>query len=123
MSETYQLSIGSASHGSLRTTDLLWACCAIMNDIVDKNAVDPPRDYQSFKAVLDTSRYWAKLSAVEHGETEDAADALAQAMDIIQEYCPPYTYFGMHEGDGQISDVGSIMRHWKTANASGLSFQ
>jgi hypothetical protein len=108
------LKTGSYSHGTLRACDLA------------STLADMLRDMQH-----DDSALLADLDAIaEHGDCDDldecdalddsARDALREtlesademisdAMDVLQDYAPPFCYVGFHEGDG--SDLGVWFNH------------
>lgn len=88
-------SLGSISHGTMRPVDLLEA-------------------FSSELRTLDTECLHAALLAevsevldMLEGEDEqaeqaeqDASELVCSLEDALQEYAPPYAYFGSHPGDG-----------------------
>ena len=87
--------VGSISHGTLRQPDLL-------NAFADTLA--------SFDRTFDDSEAKALATLLEidsdycAGLTDIAAEVLNDMDARLQEYAPPYCYFGASEGDG--SDFG-----------------
>lgn len=79
----HKAQFGSIINGTLRTEDLLPAFCEELRML--RGALP--------KSVL------RDLSAVKRGELtgEDVLDGL---FDLLEEYAPPYAYFGANEGDG-----------------------
>ena len=88
-----QAQIGPISEGTLRTQDLLEA----FTDALE--ALDTEGIHAGIVAdvdeLLDTDPdEWTD------GQDEDAAGNLALVFDALQDYAPPFCYFGAHEGDG-----------------------
>lgn len=82
------LKLGTISHGTMRLEDLIPAFVESLRD-VDPESI-PVLEYDS-KSINDS--YW-----------DDADGVLEDLFDALNEYCPPYCYFGAHDGDG--SDYG-----------------
>lgn len=90
--------LGTISHGTLRTEDLLHAFAdeleAIGSESKDSQLVDEAR------AVLTLSQAgWTDIR-----DSEEAAELVNALQDALNEYAPSYCYFGTNEGDG--SDFG-----------------
>lgn len=85
----YETSIGSISHGTLRTEDLL----ETFSDELARCAPDNPLVAEAH-AMLDQ---W-------DDNGPDSNDLVGELMEALEEYAPSYCYFGAHEGDG--SDFG-----------------
>lgn len=86
---TYQASIGTISHGTLRSEDLL---SAFADELERLDSADKPNRY-----LIDQAR---KCEA----DDADAMDIINELIDALNECAPPYCYFGTNEGDG--SDFG-----------------
>ena len=85
------LAIGSYSHGSLRAQDL----------------ADTLRDMLLSLEHTESDTIVRELGAIVDDEGRDEehdSEVLNDAMDILQDYAPPFCYVGMHDGDG--SDLG-----------------
>lgn len=85
------LPIGSISHGTLRTEDLLDSFRDALAEL-DNPCVDGIME----NADLDDDSCYA--------DTENNRELLNSLFDQLNDHCPPYCYFGAHEGDG--SDFG-----------------
>lgn len=84
--------IGSVSHATLRPEDLLPAFA----DTLETLARDFKRARQYRKLI--------KEARSVDPESDDAPEVLSELEDALQEFAPPYFYFGAHPGDG--SDFG-----------------
>lgn len=83
-----QATIGSVSHGTMRSEHLLPRFLDVLEELDSAAAED-------FRAS------WTE----EELEDEELADmAVEELFDIIEQYAPPFCYFGAHAGDG--SDFG-----------------
>lgn len=93
--------IGSISHGTLRTQDLLRACA----DTLETFGTPQIEPYHGSCLVSD-AREWADRLDGEPTpqEQEQAESILCDISDRLNDLAPEGTYFGMHEGDG--SDLG-----------------
>lgn len=106
------LSIGSISSGTLRQEDLIPAYVSAVEDLIDAIATNAPTDLESQQEHVQTSkRLTDMLAAIEKRQEEEgyydseAADFDAEELtETLNEFCPQYTYFGSHEGDG--ADIG-----------------
>lgn len=85
---TKYLTTGTHSHGTLRSEDLA-ECFADLLESMNHNDA----------ALIDDLR-----AICERGEDPTDCEVIGEAIDALQEYCPPYCYFGTNEGDG--SDFG-----------------
>lgn len=104
-----QAAIGSISHGTLRTEDLLSEFSSELDWQCRRNG-----NYFSLPENREEGRKIHELCGEcqdqyeEDGETlkdEDAASALVEELsDALEQFAPAYCYFGAHEGDG--SDFG-----------------
>ena len=86
-------SFGSVSTGTLRTADLLDAFADELEYQVQCNAELPLSHRESLLNMV-----WdAREIDPDH---EDADEILNDLQDALQEFAPPYSYFGANEGDG-----------------------
>ena len=88
-----QFQLGSISTGTLRTEDLLPVFTATMRQFLTDNG--------------HKSIYVERAETIIRNDFYDmelADELVGTLMDGIQGYCPPFVYFGAHEGDG--SDFG-----------------
>lgn len=85
------LPIGSISHGTLRDQDLAQAIYDALRSTGDRK---------------DSDLIMRELFHVANGddESEFASEIVNDGIDALSDYCPPFCYAGMHEGDG--SDLG-----------------
>jgi hypothetical protein len=79
--EPVYLELGSVSCGTMLEEDLIPRFLYALEGVDPAKAEEVRRDY------------------AEEIEQNDP-DFYSELFDILQEYCPPYTYFGAHPGDG-----------------------
>ena len=98
-----QFQLGSISTGTLRTEDLL---PAFADTLEDRGST-----YESAPDMWDSIRKYRTLIDEDMLDTIDTdsqcllAELINETLfDALQEYCPPFVYFGTLEGDG--SDFG-----------------
>lgn len=96
--------IGSISHGTLRTEDLI-------------------QEFIYTLKQLDTEKQYAKLieeaEAITDFESEEAEEILNEDLfNALNELAPPYFYFGAHEGDG--ADFGFWLSEDSLVDFDGL---
>jgi len=93
------LELGTVSHGTMRTEDLI---PVFLNTL---------RSFDSENQLFDEWKH--EIRDIEDGWIErDPVNADAMLDDLFEslnEWCPPYCYFGSHEGDG--SDYGCWLDH------------
>jgi hypothetical protein len=89
--------LGSVSHGTLRTEDLLDAFAYELEYHVSKNEWSSPEGRatrDAHMAIIGAAR------EIEDYDSEEAAYILDELTDALNEFAPPYCYFGANEGDG-----------------------
>jgi hypothetical protein len=96
-------SLGSISHGTCRTEDLLETFVRELEYHVSRNA----EEWCSDNGRKDRDRLMvliAEAYGIEDFESEEARDIACELQDELNMFAPPYCYFGSNEGDG--SDFG-----------------
>lgn len=91
--------IGSISHATLRTGDLLEAFAFELERLNGKRAVGAP--HSALHILISDALEWDEDKA---DPDDTGPDMVAELIDALGEHAPPYCYFGAHEGDG--SDFG-----------------
>jgi hypothetical protein len=91
-------SVGSISHCTLRTEDLLSAYAAELEYQIQRNA----EEWCSDEGRKQRDAYLRLLGAADWLDgSEDNADALVTELsDALEHFAAPYCYFGANEGDG-----------------------
>lgn len=100
------VTLGSISHGTMVTEHLISAFVEELQRIVGKNATQAEDVLiGEANAYLERDSLNADEESLVVDDSEDAGDDILNALfDTLNEYAPPYAYFGAHEGDG--SDYG-----------------
>lgn len=98
---THKPTIGSISHGTLKTDDLLEAFGWELQHI---ESVTAEHLELARKARELSHAYSFASDDITAGDEDHAADLVHDLQDALQEYAPPFCYFGSTEGDG--SDFG-----------------
>jgi hypothetical protein len=95
--------VGSVSSGSLRREDLIPAFLDAFEDIY--NDAGPTLADKPCRILVNT--IYKRISVSEDSATsydyyaDECSDHdLAELIDLLQEFAPPYCYFGSHPGDG-----------------------
>ena len=96
--------LGSISSGTLRTADLLDAFADALESIIDGEQ-GARADVGRFEQLISDARAWLEreqLESADSGGDHDGngGDLVEELADALQEFAPPYCYFGAHEGDG-----------------------
>lgn len=91
----YYLDIGTVSHGTMRTIDLLESLSDALDELLTSR-VERSLIYEARRAIKAHSSN--KLRHI------DGADIVSALFDALDAHCPAYCYFGAIEGDG--SDYG-----------------
>lgn len=95
-------SFGTVSHGTLQTGDLLDSFASELEYHVQRNA----EEWCSDAGRKERDRFMALIGNARETDPEDefASEIVDELFDALQQFAPPYAYFGAHEGDG--SDFG-----------------
>lgn len=90
-----KVSLGSISHGTMRPEDLIETFADVLESLdVDKAYTDLIQECNAMMGRLDEGDLTEK-------EIDDLGYLInEQLFDALNEFCPPYTYFGAHPGDG-----------------------
>lgn len=116
-------SFGSISHGTLRADDLLESFADELEYHVRCNTdCLSVQDVVRFGNLINEARAESAKFSSDEGDDDaedfgdNAAEMVLELQDALQEFAPPYAYFGAHEGDG--ADFG----FWLLSNAIDFSF-
>ena len=92
-----KVTIGTVSEGTLRTEDLLEAFSTELTHL----AKQVPQHQQHLALVFEAQTEFEEDTADWDDDTIDKAGyVLDELQDALNEYCPPFVYFGAHPGDG-----------------------
>ena len=94
--------LGSISHGTLRTQDLIPAFLEALREIGEHDETASAQ-YQQF-LLSPWHTYIGEDDDSEWWDSEDAAFLLEHLIETLEEHAPPYAHFGSNEGDA--SDFG-----------------
>jgi hypothetical protein len=106
-------SIGTISHGTLRTVDLIEAFSEELEDLTRADDRYPCANANPANALIDRCGAWLDEDSdyCDEGTREPSedhedvgAELVQELSDALQDYAAPYCYFGTTEGDG--SDFG-----------------
>lgn len=102
-------SFGSVSSGTMRTEDLLSALSAeLAYQMSCQTKRFPRREYRKLINLADR---------VSENDPDDiGSEVVEELFDALEQFAPPYAYFGAHEGDG--ADYG----YWLSSDAIEYSF-
>lgn len=93
---TYKATMGSISHGTLRTPDLLETFA---------NELERLDHDKTHSALIERARSdWNNLDQMDSDGDEESSETVNELIDALNEFAPPFCFFGAHEGDG--SDFG-----------------
>ncbi len=87
--------IGSVSHGTMRTEDLIPIFVERLNDLNKERYARLDNMLSEIEQRMEREDYYA---------SEDAGYDLEALFEALNEYAPPFCFFGAHTGDG--SDYG-----------------
>ena len=116
-----QFQLGSISTGTLRPEDLLTSFadkldsfdCKAFYSKVGKDSFELYYPSELIFSAYRCRNYYQEQELGSNPTIEEDAEYLVneQLPDALQEYCPPFVYFGTHEGDG--ADFG----FWADSNS------
>jgi hypothetical protein len=97
----YKATVGSISSGTLRTADLVESFAWELKQLI---ASDPPV-VPLYTALLARVENWdgADTTAEDFSESDydsEGSGLVDELTTALEEFAPPYCYFGTHEGDG-----------------------
>lgn len=94
------LTIGSVSHGTMRTEDLLPVFLDLLEEVAGAG------EHESL--IMDANN-WIDRDDDDDEDTEEedfqdheatGSEIVNELIDALDQYCPAYCYFGAHPGDG-----------------------
>jgi hypothetical protein len=94
----YKATIGTISHGTLRTVDLVDAFASELEALARGPSITANE-----ALLVRESQQWLELEE-DNRDEEEGSEIVNALMDALNEHAPPYCYFGANEGDG--SDFG-----------------
>lgn len=97
--KAYKARIGSISHGTLRTEDLLDAFAG---------EIDGCKLSRAQRKLVNEAHAWLAQDE-DTRDDENGSTMVEELSDVLNELAPPYVYFGTLEGDG--SDFGFWPAH------------
>jgi hypothetical protein len=102
----HSVKLGSISHGTLRTADLLESFADELERFINPLMLEAAKaPYAAWALLISNSRAEAiRLLRNEIGGDEESAAVLDRLYDALETFAPPYCYFGSNEGDG--ADMG-----------------
>lgn len=123
--ERNELALGSYSSGTMRDVDLIPTFMGLFEEMDAKRAKSYRWSNRKYFNYLDDM---SKYDEEDAREREEMLPEITQELfDILNEYCPPYTYFGSHPGDGAdygvwVSDsIEDDVRYGEIAKVEDLS--
>jgi hypothetical protein len=108
-----KIHIGTVSHGTLRTEDLLEAFADELESVLDNN---PELDDLKYRAMVAEARV-IDVERMEENDDTDASVLVNELQDALDSLAPLYMYFGSTEGDD--SDFG----WWPNLDSLGEAIQ
>jgi hypothetical protein len=97
--------IGSVSHGTMRTEDLIPAFVERLDDLKQAESLSDSPDKERYGRLDNMlSATEQRMEREDYYASEDAVCDLEALFEALNEFSPPFCYFGAHEGDG--SDYG-----------------
>lgn len=105
MTATYA-PIGSVSSDTMRPEDLIPAFISALDDIKEQLSLSAKRgeELEAVNRVAEIDDFLAKIERRMEDELyyegEEADHDLDELFEKLDEFAPPYCYFGAHEGDG-----------------------
>lgn len=108
--------IGSISRGTMRPEDLIPTFLDELSALSARKFMagkpeDELKEFTETQRFIGAVDYAASFDAY-YDEGEEAAEDLESLFDRLNEFAPPYCYFGAHPGDG--SDCGFwVCENWR----------
>ncbi len=110
--------LGTVSHGTLRTEDLIDSFADTLESLVSENGAANWQDLEAERGrcatLIDEARAWLDSDTSNPNRNDDydsdearddaGIELVRELGDALNEFAPPYAHFGAHEGDG--SDFG-----------------
>jgi len=95
-----QVSMGSISTGTLRTEDLLEAFASALDERIRATTWADRGDPRAHERLAWEAQNRYYLDDGRDEREEEAAEIVNELIGALNEYCPPFVYFGSHPGDG-----------------------
>ncbi len=93
--------LGTVIHGTGRPEDIIPALASKLRELMVRNEAEPDVDRTPILKLLDEAN--CPFEAAFY-DTDAANELIDELTDALNEFAPPFCYFGAHEGDG--SDFG-----------------
>jgi hypothetical protein len=93
-------SFGSISSGTMRTEDLLDSFAWELESLVQGNAEEWCSDAGRTERDALLALVWEARECDVDADPENADDIVQELFDALQQFAPPYAYFGSHPEDG-----------------------
>jgi hypothetical protein len=120
-----QVSIGSISTGTLRAEDLLEAFAAELQERIRATTWADRGDPSVHERLVFDAQNRYYLDDGRDEREEEASDLVSELSTALNEYCPPFVYFGALEGDGADygfwPDVDALEEAMREARSSGMA--
>ena len=91
-----KVTIGTVSAGTLRTEDLLNTFSSELAHL----ARYEPQNQAHLRLAFEADTSFQDFDESDTKQVEQAEESITELMDALNEYCPPFVYFGTHPGDG-----------------------
>jgi hypothetical protein len=112
--------IGSVSHGTMRTEDLIPVFVEALDDLKESESLsDSPNKERYARLDRMLGEIEQRMEREDYHCSEDAEHDLESLFEALNEYAPPFCYFGAHEGDG--ADYVSGCRTTQSATLSMMA--
>lgn len=93
--------IGSVSHGTTRTEDLIPVFVDVLDDLKESESLsDSPNKDRYGRLDSKLSEIEQRMERENYYCSEDAEHDLESLFEALDEYAPPFCFFGAHSGDG-----------------------
>ena len=94
----YRTTFGSISSGTMRSEALIPACASQLESIL--RDIPPAERNPDHVALLKECEHVTECPLPVDWEAEEASEIVSELFDALNDYAPPYGYFGAHRGDG-----------------------